>query len=277
MAIRVDPRLRARRVAVRRAQGRRRLRVLLVVVGLIALGVGAWALSRSPLLDLDRVRVDTALANTVSADRLAAVEAAVGLEFGTPLFGLDLDAVEAAVGALPWIASVDVSREWLGTVRVTIEPRVAVAVVGTLEGNRLLIDAEGVLTGEAPVGTELPVIAIEPSVALGGIQSNAIAALAVAAAIPDDLLLWVDAVTVAPGPGAAERPVVGLDLVGSATVEMGSAELIDDKLAAVRAILESTSLACIDVIDVVVADLTTVTRDPLCDGQAMAAGSGEEG
>jgi cell division protein FtsQ len=280
MAIRVDPRLRARRVAVRRAEGRRRLRFVILAAGLVGLVAGAWGITRSPLLDLDRVRIDPVSrsevsGSTMSAARLTAVEAAVGLELGTPMFDLDLGEVEAAVESLPWVASAEVERDWPGTVRVAFERRTAIAVLGPLDGVRFLIDGEGVLIGTAPLDTDLPVISIEPSAALGEIEPDAIAALAVASAIPDDLLPWVDAITVAAEFGAGGRPIVGLDLVGSARVEMGTVDLIDDKLAAVRAILESTSLACINVIDVVVADLTTVTRDPVCDAQASVAASDE--
>jgi hypothetical protein len=75
---------------------------------------------------------------------------------------------------------------------------------------------------------------------------------------------------VAPEPGADGRPIVGLDLIGSAVVEFGSADLVDDKLAALRAVLEGTDLGCITTIDVAVPDLTTVSRDPVCDGTASA-------
>jgi cell division protein FtsQ len=281
MAIRVDPRLRARRIAVRRAEGRRRLRFLLLAAGLVGLVAGAWGITRSPLLDLDRVRISVSGSSVsgsdISSARLTAVEAAVGLELGTAMFDLDLGEVEAAVESLPWVAKAEVARDWPGTVRVTVERRTAIAVLGPLDGVRFLIDGEGVLIGTAPLDSDLPVISIEPSVALGEVEPNAVAALAVANAIPDDLLPWVDAITVAAELGAGGRPVIGLDLVGSARVEMGTVDLIDDKLAAVRAILESTSLACINVIDVVVADLTTVTRDPVCDAQASAAASDEHG
>ena len=259
MAIRVDPRIRARRIAVRRAEGRRRLRFLAVALGLVALAVGAWGLSRSSLLDLDHVRVDG-----LSGREQAVVEEAIGLERGTPLIDLDLDSVEATVGALPWVATVHAERDWPGTVRVVVEPRVPVAVVGSVNGGRLLIDAEGVLTGAAPADSPLPAISVESARPLGAIEPAALAGISVVTAMPDDLYPWIEAVTVAAEPGPDGRSIVGLDLLGNAVVEMGPAELIDGKLAAVRAVLESTELSCIDAIDVIVADLPIVTRDFGC-------------
>src|SRR5439155_15848410 len=57
----VHPRFRRRRAAVRRDEGRRRLRLLVGAVSVAALTALAWALTQSPMMDLDRVRVIGAL------------------------------------------------------------------------------------------------------------------------------------------------------------------------------------------------------------------------
>ena len=56
-AVVVDPRIRKRQIDVRRAEGRRRLRVLTVVVIVVLLVAGALAATRTPLLDVDRIVV----------------------------------------------------------------------------------------------------------------------------------------------------------------------------------------------------------------------------
>nr|NIR41854.1 FtsQ-type POTRA domain-containing protein [Actinomycetota bacterium]NIS36949.1 FtsQ-type POTRA domain-containing protein [Actinomycetota bacterium]NIT98463.1 FtsQ-type POTRA domain-containing protein [Actinomycetota bacterium]NIU22072.1 FtsQ-type POTRA domain-containing protein [Actinomycetota bacterium]NIU70566.1 FtsQ-type POTRA domain-containing protein [Actinomycetota bacterium] len=122
LTIGIDPRIRARRIAVRRAEGRRRLRFLLAALAVVGIAVGAWALSRSPLLDLDHVRIEG-----VGAGRVAAVDAAAGLGRGTPLVDVDLGAVETAVEALPWVRVAEASRDWPGTVRIDVGERVPVA------------------------------------------------------------------------------------------------------------------------------------------------------
>lgn len=257
----IDPRIRARRVEVRRAEGRRRLRFLLVAVGLVALAIGAWGLSRTPLLDLDHVRIEG-----VAAADARTVDATAALERGTAMFDLDLGAVERDVTALSWVRSATAEREWPGTVRLTVVPREAVAVVGLASsGPSYLVDGDGVLIRTADSDTDLPRVALAPSVGLGEVEERSIPGLAVAVAMPDDLRPWVEAITLDPTVSAAEQRDLGLDLIGAATVHIGAGDFIDDKLAAVRAVLEGIDLTCVDVIDVAVADLPTVRRDQLCD------------
>lgn len=271
LTIGIDPRIRARRIAVRRAEGRRRLKFLLGALLLVTLAVAAWALSRSPLLDLDHVRIEG-----VESSRADEVEAALGLERGTPLADLDLGELEAAVEALPWVRVVDASRDWPGTVRVDVVQRVAVASVPDPAGD-LLVDSDAVVIGRGPAAG-LPRLVGAVDAQPGDVLGSLLPALAVVAELPDDLRPWVDAVTlegsaadVSAVDGSAEGSsvaAVGLALVGGAVVEMGPAELLADKVAAVRAVLDGTDLTCVRVIDVTVADLATIVRDPACGGGA---------
>ncbi len=254
LTIGIDPRIRARRIAVRRAEGRRRLRFLLAALAVVGIAVGAWALSRSPLLDLDHVRIEG-----VGAGRVAAVDAAAGLGRGTPLVDVDLGAVETAVEALPWVRVAEASRDWPGTVRIDVVERVPVATVRTAAG-MLLVDAEGVAIASGR-DAGLPVIAGSVEAVPGDALEALGPALAVVTELPDDLRVWVAAVTHDGG-----RATVGLDLVGGAVVELGSVELLADKVEAVRAVLDGTDLSCIRMIDVATPDLTTIRRDPACDG-----------
>jgi cell division protein FtsQ len=267
----IDPRIRARRVAVLRAEGRRRLRFLLVAVGLVGLAVGAWGLTRTPLLDLDHVRVEG-----VAAADAGEVRTTLDLEPGTAMFDLDLGGIERDLTALPWVRSATAEREWPGTVRVTVEPRTPVAVVGLVTGGAsFLVDREGVLLRPAGTDSNLPRIAVAPTVAPGEVERSALPAIDVAVAIPDDLLSWVDAVTLVGKSIPADQHDLGLDLVGSAQVRLGGVEFIDDKLAAVRAVLEGTDLSCVELIDVAVADLPTMLRNDSCEaGAGIGAVSG---
>ena len=77
---RVDPRIRARRIAVAREQGRRRLRVVLVLLSLIVVAGTAWLIVHSPFLDVDHIVVAG-----VPESRVAAVVAASGISRHDPL------------------------------------------------------------------------------------------------------------------------------------------------------------------------------------------------
>src|SRR4051812_31048214 len=65
--LRIDPRIRERRIAVKRDEGRRRLRVLIGAVSTATVIGGALAATHSALLDVDHVKVEGA-ARTASAD-----------------------------------------------------------------------------------------------------------------------------------------------------------------------------------------------------------------
>lgn len=260
VAMRIDPRLRQRRIAVRRAEGRRRLRLvffLLLAVGLIA---GGWFATQSALLDLDHVEVAG-----VEPAKAALIEAATGVDYGTPLLDVDQSAVEAAIVELAWVKSASVSRDWPGTIKIDVVARQAVAIMPRGDGSHVLVDAEGVAMAVTPgtsVPSALPVVSVRPKGSLGDTQDHVAPALAVVDALPVDLASWVNAILI---DDTTSQPSVVLDLVGSATVQLGSADDLIDKLDAVRAVLGGVELECLATIDARVPDHPTVTRDRVCE------------
>ncbi len=252
----VDPRMKARRIAVLRAQGRRRLRLLAFVVAVALIAGAAFGISQTPLLDVDRVSVGG------SGARGSEVLESTGLSAGMPMVFVDLRAAERSITALPWVKSARVWRDWPGTVRIAVEPRLPVAAVPTAGGRTVLIDAHGYAIEWAPASGApegLARVAVPFGGALGDIHTEADGPLAVVAAMPDDLRSWVSAVTVGEG---GER--LGLQLSGGATVVLGEPDLLDDKISAVRAVLAGTELDCITEIDVTMPDIATVTRHQPC-------------
>ena len=259
-ATEIDPRLRARRGAVRRAEARRRLRFILVGLTILALIFCGWAALRSPLLDLDHVEIAG-----LGPLRLAEAEQSIALEKGTPLNDIETGAIKADLEALPWVLHADVERSWPGTVRIEVAERIAVAQISKDGGRVAVVDATGTVIAEGGSGyEELPRISVEAGVALGEVEPQSLPGLALIAVLPDDLLLWVEAVTYSPGAPAQARGVVGLELVGEAEAHLGEATLLDDKVQALRTVLNGVDLACIRVIDVAVPDFPTIQRDPVC-------------
>lgn len=256
----LDPRMRARRVAVLRAEGRRRLRVLTAFACILLAGAGAWGISRSPLLDVDRIAVGGA-----DAVRDAEVLRSSQLATGLPMLFLDIDEAERSISALPWVKSARVRRDWPATVRVHVTPRVPAAVVPTDGGRVALIDANGHVTGWATSSTiiggsaGLPHVSVPFDGQLGAVHVDADGALAAAAALPGDLRAWVKTVAVDP----ANREI-SLELNGGATAVLGEPILLDDKMNAVRTVLAGTELICIVTIDVTMPDIATVDRHRSC-------------
>lgn len=255
-AVTVDPRMRARRIAVLRAQGRRRLHILTALAAVALVAGLAFGISRTPLMDVDRISVGG------DGARAAEILESTGFSTGMPMLSLDLDAAERSVASLPWVRSARVWRDWPGTVRITVEPRVPVAEVPAAAGRTVLIDAYGYAVDWAPEVAEpggLTHVAVPFAGQLGDIHTAADGPLAVVAAMPDDLRAWVSAVTRDPSNGR-----LGLQLIGGARVVLGEQNLLDDKISAVRALLAGTELDCVTEIDVIMPDIATVTRHQPC-------------
>ena len=266
MSTTIDPRLRQRRIAVRRAEGRRRLRILLFAVGLAALVGAGYALTRSALLDLDHVDVTGAFGSEA-----AEVTEATGLELGTPLLDVDLATAERAVVALPWVETATVERAWPGTVTVDVIRRVPVALLPAGDGTGVVIDGEGIAIARADVAVagDLPVITVTASGDLGEVQAFALPAIPVVEQVPDDLVPWIDTYGIDYDGG--ENGELVLDLVGSATAELGIGTDIGAKLDALRTVLGRVDRSCMELIDLRIAELPVVQRNPACEIAAPAS------
>ena len=280
----VDPRMRARRVAVMRAQGHRRLRVIAVVLCIVLVAAAAWGISRTPLLDVDRITV-----TGTSAFNRAEILNNSNVSVGLPMLFLDVDEAQRSISSLPWVRSARVWRDWPATVRIAVDPRVPAAVVPAEGGRTALIDAHGYAIGWGPVPASLdaqadgsraidgsvvaaiprmidgsraaavPHVSVPFSGQLGDIHTAADGPLAVVTAMPDDLRTWVRTVTLDSGHGR-----IGLQLSGGASVVLGEPVLIDDKMSALRAVLATADLQCVTTIDVTMPDIATMTRHHPC-------------
>ena len=125
----IDARFRERRIEVRRLEGRRRLRVLLILAGFFFLALVAWGLTRSPFLDVDHVRV-TGTSRTTPAE----ITTASGVHKGMAMFDVDSGGAAARLRASPWILRAHVERHWPATVTISVVERVPVAVVPAKTG-----------------------------------------------------------------------------------------------------------------------------------------------
>lgn len=249
----MDPRIRRRRVEVRREEGRRRLRVAVGVTVVAALAGGGWAATGSPLLDLDRVVVEGAVHTAPEEARFAS-----GLRLGEPLVDVDQKAVARAVEALPWVDRVTVSRRWPGEVRIRLVERTPVAVTGAEAGGAALVDATGrVLAWVDGAPSGLPVLTgLAPAGPPGStLPTEGVAALSVAVALPPELRART--VGVAPVEGRGE---VEIRLSPEGSVRLGPPVDLDKKFDAIRAVFAQVDLGNLAVLDVRRPDSPVLTR-----------------
>jgi len=134
----IDPRIRERRIEVIREAGRRRLRITLIVASAIIVVGLVYLTIRSPLLDLDHVRVSGAQRESASD-----VQTAARLHLGDPLLFVDTGAVARRVEQLPWVERAVVHRDFPGTLTISITDYVPTAYVRRPDGRVVLIASNG--------------------------------------------------------------------------------------------------------------------------------------
>jgi cell division protein FtsQ len=249
----IDPRIRARRIEVRRHEGRRRLSRL-VEVGLVVGVVLAFAAALfTPLLDVDEVTV-VGTAHLPEDEVLAAA----GIELGAPLVWVDLAAAGERVAALPWVAEVALHRGVDGVISLDVTERAPVASVPTPDGP-VAVDREGRVLGPArsTLGRTL--------VSLDGVARVPVAGGYLPAATGDALAAAAALAEVLPG------IVTGLEVDGlvatlaqGGQVRFGDASRLDGKLRSLSTVLGQVDLTCLAVIDLRLPGSPVLTREEGC-------------
>lgn len=249
----IDPRIRARRIEVRRQTGRRRLQRL-VDLGLVLLVAALFAGALwTPLLDVDEVVI-------TGADRSGAdaVAEAAGVAPGDPLVSVDLAAVGARLAGLPWVAEVRLHRGLDGLVSVAVTERVPVAVVGV--DPPMVVDADGrVLAPRAQAGGR------DPLVALTGLASVPAPGGYLRAGTGGALALAAHLARVAPG-ALTTLAVDGLTgtLAVGGEVRFGDARQLGAKVRALQVVLEQVDLTCLAGLDLRLPGSPVLTREEAC-------------
>ena len=249
----VDPRVAKRRRAVTRERGRRRLRILVVFVAVLAFAAAIVGLLQSPLLDVDRVDVVGA-----KETRVSAVLRVTGLsERGHAMITIDRFALAHRVERLPWVARAEVTRKWPNVVRVAIVERTAIGAIA-VPGGVALLDATGRVLATAstpPAG----VVAVQASDAIPGpgstVPAPVQAALSILHALSSNLAPQVQVIHRLDGSPATYE----LGLAGNIVIRMGEADAVAEKLAAAEAVLPHEH-APGTLIDVRVPQSPTVSR-----------------
>jgi cell division protein FtsQ len=131
-------RFRERRIAARRAEGRRRLRIAVTLGTVVAVVVVALLLLASPILSIRTIDVE----GVVYADPEQVGEI-VGSLRGDAILTADLHGAETALEEIPWVREARVSMHLPRRVAIQIDEREPMAFFRAVDGFNRVIDLDG--------------------------------------------------------------------------------------------------------------------------------------
>jgi cell division protein FtsQ len=134
----MDPRVRARRIAVRRAKGRKRLIWVAIAAAILLVLVGAVAVLASSLFDVRTIDVQGAV--YTNPDQLSAI--VDGLR-GEAILLVDTRKVERQLENIAWVESARVSTQFPHRVLIDIREREPIATFAGSDGKYRVIDRDG--------------------------------------------------------------------------------------------------------------------------------------
>jgi cell division protein FtsQ len=137
-AARMEPRIRERRLAVKRAAGRKRLRWLAIAVGALGLVVAGLAVLGSGLFAVTTVDIEGA-----AYSRGSAFDAVVDDLRGTNVLRVDTEAAERRLEAIPWIDDARVTTDFPHGARIEIRERRPVVAYQATDGRFRVLDRSG--------------------------------------------------------------------------------------------------------------------------------------
>ena len=225
VALPIDPRLRRRRIDVRRAAGRRRL--VLVIAGLVlfAVLVATVVLLASPVFSVEDVEVQGAVYTTQ-----AEIDAVVATIDGDPILTVDTEALERKLITLPWVRSARVQADFPSTLKIELAERVPVASYQGSDAQWRVIDREGRVIAVIADGAEptdfLQIAGPGPDIA-AGVEAGDLYRVAgeLALALPAELRVVTQTITL------ADSGEIGLVLTSGTVVGFGQPNDLRAKLA----------------------------------------------
>jgi cell division septal protein FtsQ len=279
----IDPRIRQRRIEVRRKEGRRRLWLLCAVIGSALVAAAGYGIAHSRLLVVHHVEVFGA--SHTSREQVLASARVVGLL----MIHVHTEQVAERLDALPWVATANVSRQWPTTITIRITERTPAALVAANPGQLGVVDDTGRVLAlnpapspalssprsrRAPVaaspshsqglapGPYLPtVVGLEPAGPPGSRLTDGQplqAALALVAAVRRDLVpsttTWIKVIEV------SDAGQLSAILNPAVIIRLGQPDELDAKFQALRALLAQIPMKGVATIDVRVPDAPVLTR-----------------
>jgi len=189
-------RFRLRRIAVRREEGRRRLRWFTVLGLGIAGIILVLLLLTSPLLSVRKVEVEGVV--YANPELVASIVDSID---GEPILTVDLDAAEEKLLMIPWVRQARVSMHLPSRVTIEVVERTPIAFFRSVDGFNRVIDRDGrvldVIEGD-PVDFT-PIIGTGPNLSAGqNTEQPFLGAAELINALPSELRSRLLTVTVSP-------------------------------------------------------------------------------
>ena len=251
----IDPRIQERRIEIIRAKGKKRLRMLLLVVLLGLLSLAAVLISKSSLLDVDEVvvvGVDSGLEDLIVT--------VANIPKSKPLLEIDTRAISTRIKKIPSVESAKVSRSFGGKVTISVTLRKPSVLLSNL-GQWFLIDLDGRVlerVSELPSNRQYPIV--EGNIAnlkVGEwVPEQALFAIELAANLPSVLLADISFVSLG--------DEIELMLFGEGKILFGDNEALESKILAASTILDQVDLAELIHIDVRTPDKPVLCRSVEC-------------
>ncbi len=148
-SVTMEPRIRDRRVEVRRAIGRRRLRMIIAVAIVVVAGVAALAVLGSSVFGVRADQVDVIGAVYTDSEALSEI---IDDLVGRPTLTLDTERAEQQLRSIAWVESAQVRASFPHRLTIDIRERAPLATFRGPDGLFRVIDRDGrvldVITGE---------------------------------------------------------------------------------------------------------------------------------
>lgn len=245
----IDPRVRARRIAVGRAKGRRRLVVVSLVLGILALVIAGLAVLGSSWFSVERIDLQGAAYSRADVERI------VSSTKGEPVLLVDTVKLERQLEALPWVESATVDTDFPHGLFVDVRERVPVAYFLGSDGRARAIDRDArVLAVLNGIPTQYPQITGNAPDTGAGQQAGVVfqGAAILILSLPPELSTQMKSVGADSSAGT-----LTMKLTTGATVRLGPPTDLTRKLARLLLVVRQSDFKKLRLIDVSAADVST--------------------
>ena len=256
----IEPRLRQRRIGVRRAESRRRLKWVIVVGLVLAVVVAALAVLGSSLFAVKNVDVS----GNVYTDA-AQLQAVVDDLTGTPVLRVDTLAAEEQLESIPWVEDARVTTKFPDSATIEIRERTPLVAMLGADGETRVLDRDGRVL-DLIEGQPVALVWISgPGTLDTGLGGSAPIGYSSAASFVTKLTPTirsrVHSMTVTPDGSDLRLILTGVDANGPIEVRFGSAIGDSDqieKLVRLERKLEDVGSDPVSVIDVSTSEVTVL-------------------